>query len=46
MKLTDELATLTRCPTWNAVAVFAKLVANENTLPLEIVAVEVEVNPA
>jgi hypothetical protein len=39
------LNTLTRCPTWNAVAVTAKLVAKENDPELAIVALDVEVNP-
>jgi hypothetical protein len=46
MKLTDVLATLTRSPILNAVAVFAKLVAKEIDPELEIVALEVDVNPA
>jgi hypothetical protein len=48
MKLAGEavLNTLTRCPAVNAVAVFAKLVSNANTAPLEIVAGVVDVNPA
>jgi hypothetical protein len=39
------LNTLTRCPTWNAVAVTAKLVAKENDPELAIVALDVEANP-
>ena len=39
------LNTRTRCPTWNAVAVTAKLVAKENVPELATVALDVDVNP-
>ena len=39
------LNTRTRCPTWNAVAVDAKLVVNENVPELAIRALDAEVNP-